>query len=61
VLAVGVEQAKKRLGRRRGRKADFSTALLTQNVSSFGRNDDFPVGEEKQRRVKAGNGKNGQR
>jgi hypothetical protein len=35
-------------GRRRGREADFSTALLTKDVSRFGRNDDFWGGERKQ-------------
>jgi hypothetical protein len=55
VLVVGGRTGKSNgavVGRSRGRKADFSTALLTQNVSSFGRNDDFPGVKEKRRRVK---------
>jgi hypothetical protein len=32
-----------RLGRIRGIEADFSAALLTESVSSFGRNDDLGV------------------
>jgi hypothetical protein len=35
------------LGRAPGREADFSAALLTRNVSSFGRNDDSLVWEKR--------------
>jgi hypothetical protein len=34
-------------GRSVGREADFSTALLTKGVSSFGRNDKLSGGLEK--------------
>jgi hypothetical protein len=33
-------------GKRPGEEADFSTALLTKGVSSFGRNDVLLSGEE---------------
>jgi hypothetical protein len=39
------------VGKSPGGEADFSTALLTKGVSSFGRNDDSLDGEKKNRQT----------